>query len=121
MALITLGFDVDKEAAGLPEGTYKFQVVSAEPKTSQSGNPMISVRSEVIEDPQYTGKSVFDNITLIPSAAFKLQEFCNAIGLDYRNGIDPDQWASRTFYGDVEHREYEGRTQVQIKKYRAHA
>lgn len=113
---VSLGFDPVLEAAGIPEGTYKAQVLEATQKTASTGSEMIEVQLSVVDDPQYNGRRIYDNIVLTPKAAWKLVQFCKAFDLDPRS-IDLDSWVGRTAWIDVTLQQDSGRPQ--IDKYRA--
>ena len=99
--LVNLDFDPIKEGASIQEGTYQFQVAEANMEESQSGNPMIVMRLNVINDAQYAGKALFDRIVLIPSVAWKLNQFCGSIGADPRS-LDLDDLVGRSGWVVVE-------------------
>jgi hypothetical protein len=99
--LVSLDFDPVKEGADVAEGVYQFQVVEANEEVSQSGNPMIALRMTVINDPQFSGRNLFDRIVLIPSVAWKLNQFCNCVGADPRK-LDLDEFVGRTGWVVVE-------------------
>ena len=99
--LVTLDFDPIKEGADVAEGTYQFQVVEANEETSQSGNPMIALRLSIVNDPQFSGRNLFDRIVLIPSVAWKLNQFCACIGADPRS-LDLDTMIGKTGWVVVE-------------------
>jgi hypothetical protein len=118
MAIISLAFDIDKESAGLPEGTYQFQVSEAEAAESQAGNSMINLRLNVVNDPQYTGRTVFDRLVLTAGSARRLKAFADAAGMDFRMGVDPDELVGKIVWAEVQHEEYQGELNARIKKYR---
>lgn len=101
--LVVLEFDVDKAAAGdpIPEGTYQFQISKSEKGVSNSGNPKLHVESDVINHPEQTGRRIFEDIALTPKAAFKLKQFCQSAGIDYRQPLQPSAWVGKTFWADV--------------------
>ena len=119
--LITLDFDVEKEAMGevIADGSYKFQLSSAEPTVASTGNRMIKVASDIVDDPQFSGRRIYDNIVLTPAAAWKLAQFAKALGIDVKQPLAPAEWIGKMFYADVEGEEYEGVTRPKIAKYRA--
>ena len=63
----------------LPEGSYNFEVVTAELSTSASGNEMITVRLKVF-DGQGSHVSIFDRLVFVDAAGWKIAQFCKAIG-----------------------------------------
>jgi len=94
MSIITLDFDpIDaSQREPLPEGTYEVVVGSVNHKVSQAGNPMLEIRLDVVNDPICSGSSVFDNIVLVPQAAWKLVSFLRAIGVDPARQLDTSSW-----------------------------
>lgn len=62
----------------IEEGTFLFEVVSAEEKLSQAGNEMIQMNLKVY-DSQGNSHHIFD--FLMEAMGFKLLHFCNAVGL----------------------------------------
>lgn len=69
------------------DGGYKVAIIRSEDATSSKGNPMIKLRGEVrasldgkqkFEDGE--GPIVFENLVFMPSAAWKLDQFRDAIG-----------------------------------------
>lgn len=119
MALVTLDFDLDKESAVLPAGTYKFAAEEAELTESSNGNPMVKIKWSVVEDPQYTGRVVYDNLVLIPSMARRIKDLGTGMGLDFRKGVDPDTMIGGTTWADTMIEEYQGTESAKIKKYRS--
>jgi len=118
MGIISLDFDLEKEAAGLPEGIYQFQVNDAEETESQAGNPMVVLRLAVVNDPQYNGRTVFDRLVIMASMARRLKSFATAAGLDVSHGVDTDAMRGKIVWAEVEHEEYQGEMNAKIKKYR---
>jgi hypothetical protein len=118
MGIISLDFDLDKEAAGLPEGVYQFQVMDAEETESQAGNPMVKLKLAVVNDPQYNGRVVFDNLVVTASMARRLAAFASAAGLDFRMGVDPEAMKTKVVWAEVQHEEYGGEMNAKIKRYR---
>jgi hypothetical protein len=123
MSVITLDFDpIDAgQREPLPEGTYEVVVASANHKTSLAGNPMLEVRLDVVNDPIYSGRSVFDNIVLVPQAAWKLVSFLRALGINPSRQLDPSDWIGTPLQVDVIIDTYEvdgeRRTRNKIAKY----
>ncbi len=118
MGVITLDFNLEEESAGLPVGVYQFQIVDAVEAESSSGNPMVKLKLSVVNDPQYNGRMVFDNLVVTASMARRLKSFADAAGLDFRMGIDPSQMMNKIVWAEVSHEEWQGETNAKIKKYR---
>ena len=118
MSIISLDFDLDKESAGLPEGVYQFQITDAETTESQAGNPMVKLKLAVVNDPQYNGRVVFDNLVIMASMARRLKAFADAAGMDVRMGVDVEAMQGKIVWAEVQHEEYMGEMNAKIKKYR---
>jgi cobalamin biosynthesis protein CbiG len=69
----------------LPKGEYDFEVVTAEEKTSKTGNEMIALNIRVFSG---TTGANFVRDFLLEKIAYKLRHFCEATGLlpKYENG-----------------------------------
>lgn len=77
--------DEDEKQPGQIEadGIYPFEVVEAEEKVSQKGNPYINIKMVLyVEDAERTQYDI-----LIPQMPVKLRSFCEATGLEekYKN------------------------------------
>ena len=112
----------EREEKLLAEGNGTFEVIGAEAKTSQSGNPMIKVRMKVWDS---EGKSGFvDDFLMGGDSSFfikKIKNFCEAVGIedkyvsgklsadDIRNGLTGNLILTR--------RLYKGEMQNNIKEY----
>lgn len=121
--LIVLDFDVEKEAAGEPilDGTYEFQVSKIEEGVSKAGNRKLHIEADIINDPAYAGRRVFDDIGLTPQAAWKLLQFCKGVGVPAKN-INLGELLGATFHADVENdSSFDGTPRPGITKYRAKA
>lgn len=71
--------DQMRKDALIPEGLYKFKVIHAQEKTSSTGNQMINLKLEIwIEN---RGIKLFDSLILIPKMFWKIDHFCEAVGL----------------------------------------
>jgi hypothetical protein len=71
----------------LEDGTYNFEVVSAEAKQSKTGNPMIELHLK-IWDKDGKDHLVYDYLVGTSNMAWKLRHFCASIGLskEYESG-----------------------------------
>lgn len=120
--LLTLDFDVDEAAEGEqpPDGTYRFQVSKAEFGISGAGNKKIAMEADIVDDPIFNGKRIFEHLALTQSAAWKLRDVGKALGVGYQT-INLDEWLGKTFYADTTVEEFEGRKQLKVAKYRQQA
>lgn len=71
--------------AMLEAGVYDATIHSAEEKTSKKGSPMIELCLDVYA-PSGEPVPVYDYLVSAPKAAWKIRNFCEAIGLDYEAG-----------------------------------
>lgn len=69
----------DEKGAGVfePGGVYAFQVLEAEERVSQKGNPYINMKMVVYVDE--TERTLYDN--LMPQLFDKMRDFCDVTGL----------------------------------------
>jgi hypothetical protein len=123
MSIITLDFDPIEanQRDPLPEGTYEMVVATANHKVSQAGNPMLEIRLDVVDDPIFSGRSVFDNIALVPQAAWKLVSFLQAAGIKPSKQLDISRLVGVPLQVDVVIDTYEvggeRRTRNKVAKY----
>lgn len=68
-----------------PEGDYEFTVTNAVEKDSQAGNAMLnlSLSCEIGRDQPL---NIFDNLVFMPTATWKIAQFCQATGFDFSSG-----------------------------------
>jgi len=64
----------------VPPGTYAVEIVKAIEKTSQNGNPMISLTCEIQLGNGKIGPTVWDNLVFTPKAAWKIDQVLASIG-----------------------------------------
>lgn len=80
-------YDPSKDAGGFtppPEGDYEFTVTNAEQRQSQAGNDMLNVALSFEIDGRPL--NVFDSLVFVPKAIWKIAQFCQATGHDFRSG-----------------------------------
>lgn len=120
--VLTLDFNVDEAAEGEmpPDGTYHFQVSKVEFGISGSGNKKIVLEADIVDDPLWNGRRIFEHLALTQAAAFKIRDVGKALGVDYQR-INLNDWQGKLFYADTVVEDYEGRKQLKIKKYRQQA
>lgn len=100
----------------LAEGIYLMNIEAAEEKKSSTGKDMLLVR---FKEPE-TGVAVFENYVLQTNCLWKLQELCNAIGIDTSSDMDTadliPQLIGQTVKVKVTREEYEGQINNRAKK-----
>lgn len=108
----------------LPAGEYKVQIIDTDLVDSKSGDAeMIKIVYEVIADPQFEGRKVFDNIIIKHTSSVdavrigkqKLNTVCALTGV--KSLKDTAQLHGKTLSLLVGVREYNGAMQNSVKKY----
>lgn len=117
--MLNLDFSSVPSREALPEGVYELQVASAEETTSSTGNPMLKIELDVLDDDQ--NHKIWDNFVLIDKCLWKIKEFFEALGMDTSKvcEIDSAELVGLTVKAKVIQDEYEGNPQNRIKKYLA--
>jgi len=64
-----------------PDGYYNAEITSAELQESSTGNPMIAAKWKIL-DGKYKGVTLYDNISLVPQALWRLKTLLEAVGID---------------------------------------
>jgi len=111
----------------LPVGEYPCFVYELEGRQSSNDNPMINITLKVANG-EYQNRQLWTNVTLIPKAWFKVEEFFEAVDYDIENlpsSVEtPEEVVAHIKDGVlgskvkavVGHREYKGETQENVKK-----
>lgn len=82
--MANLNFSEIPSREPLNEGMYVMNIEAAEEKKSSTGKDMILIR---FKEPE-TNTAVFENYVLTPDCLWKLQELCNALGIDTSSDMD---------------------------------
>lgn len=87
----------DIEAGGsfdaLPADTYTLEIDNVEQKVSpSSGNDYLSMTLKVIDHEEFTGRKVWDNISLVEQALFKLKQISLSAGIDIATDFDTEDF-----------------------------
>jgi hypothetical protein len=108
----------------LPAGEYKVQITDSDIAPSKSGDAeMLKLTYEVIADPQFDGRKIFDNLIMdhrtstdaVRIGKQKLNTICALTGV--KSLKDSAQLHTKTLTLLVGIREYNGEKQNTIKKY----
>ena len=109
----------------LPDGTYMFEIYEVSDGYSSNNDPMPNITLRCIEEGEYEGNKVWDNI-LIPSPdspAHKIigrtKRFLHAIGEPYQGDfdVDTDNWLNKTVEAKIGQEEYNGRKKNVVSRY----
>lgn len=61
------GIDPDKKASRLvPQAWHEWKIVTASPKRSKNGDPMVKASCEIINNPELNGKQLDHYVTFLP-------------------------------------------------------
>ena len=117
--------DTDPEARPpvrlLPKGEwFTFEIKSYEEKTTKNGNPMMALECEVVSQDEWEGTTVYHNVNFFHKehkGAWISVHFVHSLGLPCNGmrNVDGEDWLGRRFKGEVDHREYNGKTYNSIK------
>lgn len=86
----------------LPPGTYNFEITNIEMKTSKAGFPKMAVAYSVLDDPEYAGTKVFEDISLAPQALYSLKKLAMATGVEIDKVFDTEDFLGAHFTAVVE-------------------
>jgi hypothetical protein len=107
---------VESGGFNLADGTYVAEIASAEEKESSEGNPMILLKWKV------KGKNVtlFDNISLLPQALWRLKTMLEAIGIEVPDSVmdvELDDLVGQSCKLEVTNETYEGKERPKVTNY----
>ncbi len=112
MTKFRVNFSAVEEFTPIPSGVYKLVVTDFEEREGPSA-PYIAFTFE-IDEGEYAGRKLWDNISMSPKAAFKVKEFCVAMGENSDNLVgefdfDPEAYLGAQCRGLVVQETYEGK------------
>ena len=95
----------------LPEKQYQFKIKEASEVVSKAGNPLFKAVFEVVNDPNYSGRLVFEQFSWFPKGHKSrnvngiCKHFLHVIGEAYEGDIEilPQRWMNKRFVGVIEH------------------
>ena len=105
----------------LPNQKFTFRIMEAEEGTTKENRyPLVKVRADVVNDPEFSGWPVFHYVTFMPKekpGAGIAVHFLKTIGEPYEGTFDvhPDNWIGKTFQAQVTTEEYQGRKNNKFK------
>ena len=70
----------------------------------------------IINDPEYTGITVFETFTLVEAALFRLKQFCLAAELELDDTFEAEDLVGETFEAVVDITTYENKAKETIEK-----
>lgn len=104
----------------LPAGTYDLQITDTEERKTKNNDPMVNVTCEVINNPEFNGKTIFHNVSFLPKdkpGAGMASHFLKTINQPYEGSIEinPDNWVGEKFRAKVGEREYQKKDGTKMK------
>jgi hypothetical protein len=107
MAKKTIDFTDVNDYEKVPEGKYVVYVNDMEETTSKNDNSMYKTKFKVAQGEQQ-GNTIFDNLMLTKSAAWRIRDFLTACGFDVpkkKIEVDFEQCLGKMIKITVEHQE----------------
>lgn len=95
----------------LPAGDYDLQITDTEERKTKNNDPMVNVTCEVINNPEFNGKTVFHNVSFLPKdkpGAGMASHFLKCIGQPFEGAVEvnPDAWIGEKFKSKIGERKY---------------
>lgn len=118
---IALDVTQAKEFEAVPAGYYSVVVQKVEPRTSQAGNPCLSLDLQITEG-EYAGRHLFYILPLVKEADWRVKSLLEAAGVPYGpDGFDSDDLLGRELVVKVRVEVYEGTETNRISAFRPEA
>lgn len=118
----TINFSgVESGGRKCPDGDYEAEITSAEVQESSSGNPMMVVKWKIASG-KFKGVTIYDNVSLVPQALWKMKGLLEAIGVEpQEEDVEPEDYAKemveKTATVTVTNETYEGEQRPKITGY----
>jgi len=103
----------------VPEGRWGFEVKEVKKDKGPNGD-YLEVRSAVINDDNFEGAEVYDNLSLSPKALWRLKSFLDALGFETDGEIelDPAEMVGQVYDADIFHdTSYDARPRAKVAEY----
>lgn len=103
----------------VPEGRHSFEVKEVKKDKGPNGE-YLEVRSAVINDSDFEGAEIYDNLSLSPKALWRLKSFLDALGFETDGEIelDPAEMVEQVFDADIFHdTSYDSRPRAKVAEY----
>lgn len=118
--LTNINWEDVAESQLIPLGNYAARIDKVEPrKGEKTGNPYWNFEFTITEPEQLVGRKLWDVFMLDVQSLWKIRGLAKAIGIDLsgERTLDSDEFLQQEVGIVVTHRQYEGQTQNNIKKY----
>lgn len=116
-------FNLGGQSSGfdpIPDGVYKVKVDSVNAKMSKNGNPYLEFVYVISEEGDYNGRKVWDNLTIIPTTAWKQQIVLETLTRQpWRENemkLNPKDLVGLECRAVIYQNEYEGKVRNKVEK-----
>jgi hypothetical protein len=112
---------VEAGRRSVKDGTYEAEIISAELEESSTGNPMIVVKWKLTSG-KAKGVTIYDNISCVPAALWKMRGCLEALGIEAQEDDVPAKDYAEAMVGEtatvtVTNETYEGEQRPKITGY----
>ena len=95
--------DITSDFEPIDDGTYKFAITNCTQKVeNNSGKPYLSMELTVLDDPDFAGRKVFDNLSLGESSLWKLKQFADSAGVTVEEDFDTEDFIGEEVEASVD-------------------
>lgn len=118
----TVSVDFEGVEAGgraCPDGTYEAEITSAVEEESSSGNDMIVAKWKILSG-KGKGAVIWDNLSLVPQALWRLKGLLEALEVEVPDGsmdLDLDDLIGQKSTVEVTNEDYDGKKRPRITGY----
>jgi hypothetical protein len=109
----------------IPEGEYLVAVKHVEQVTSSGGNDMVKTRYIILDEGEWLGKIIFDQIVFCESMAGRNKHVLKVLEQPYEEGkddealiIDPQKWIGQKLRVVVYHDVWNEKTRAKVSEYK---
>lgn len=110
---------VESGGRKVPDGDYVAEIHECKLAESKEGNEMLKIQWK-ISGPSCKGAIVFDNVSLLPQALWRLKTLLECLGEDVPDGVlelDPSDLEGKEARLEITNEKYEGKDQPRITSY----
>lgn len=102
----------------MPPGNYEVEINEMKLKKSAAGNDYFAITYKVINDDEFAGQKLWDNVSLVPAALFKLKQLSLACGINIEDELDTEDFLGATLEVVVDiGKNQNGEDRNEVKRY----